>query len=335
MDTQIAMASAHLRDILSLSIGYTEKQKAVIVYDTDSGLSCLLTEAYRSILPHAHYVDFNRTTQDAILALFSTLAPHDLVILIQSGNFKLNAFRIRLRLFVKQLKVIEHVHLARNNEDVWDVYIDALAYDSYWYRTMGPKLASLLDNATMLTITGENTQLNIDGRLELTKLNVGDYRNVPNIGGTFPIGEVFTEAKEFTSMNGSLMLFAYADSEFKISFHEPFRIDIEKGLVVGWSENTPDSFIEIVKLVSASERPLIREIGFGLNRAITKERPLQDITAFERMYGMHVSLGEKHNVYKKTGIASHKTKFHIDLFPAVTSVTVNEMPIYQDGHYTL
>jgi hypothetical protein len=86
---------------------------------------------------------------------------------------------------------------------------------------------------------------------------------------------------------------------------------------------------------------MIREVGFGLNKAITKERYLGDITAFERIYGMHLSMGEKHSVYKKEGLISKKTKYHVDLFPVVDKVTFinkeskSEEIIFQDGKYVL
>ena len=82
-----------------------------------------------------------------------------------------------------------------------------------------------------------------------------------------------------------------------------------------------------------NERPIIREIGFGLNRAITKERYLEDITAFERILGMHLSLGEKHSVYKKEGIITHKARFHVDLFPVVDHVYVDNSLIFENGKY--
>ena len=86
-------------------------------------------------------------------------------------------------------------------------------------------------------------------------------------------------------------------------------------------------------MVKEVERPLIREIGFGLNRAITKERYLEDITAFERILGMHLSFGEKHGTYKKEGIPVQKSKYHIDLFPVVDEVLADGISIFKDGKY--
>ena len=211
--------------------------------------------------------------------------------------------------------------------------MDSLAYDTSWYPIIAPKLRDKLANSQKLELVASDAKLTILGDLEPAKLNIGDYSGMTNIGGTFPIGEVFTEAKNFESMNGEVYIYAFADSDFNISMHEPFKIKIENGLVTGYGENTPDSFVKIYNLVKDYERPLIREIGFGLNRAITKEKYLNDITAFERILGMHLSLGEKHSVYKKEGMATKKTKFHVDLFPAIDTALVNGEKIFEWGEY--
>ena len=48
---------------------------------------------------------------------------------------------------------------------------------------------------------------------------------------------------------------------------------------------------------------------------------------------MHFSLGEKHSVYKKEGITTHKTKFHVDLFPLVDRVFADGVLIFENGQY--
>ncbi len=229
--------------------------------------------------------------------------------------------------------MIEHLHLERNVPDSWETYINALAYDPAWYRVVGPRLKAALEEAKTLRIEYKDAVLEVTGGLESPKLNIGDYTGMENIGGTFPIGEVFTEARDLARMQGSLYIYAYAGADFHINMHEPFRIDIKDGLVVGWADDAPLSFTDVVGLVRSYERSLIREIGFGLNRAITKEHYLKDITAFERILGLHVSMGEKHSVYKKPGITTHKTKFHVDLFPAVDRVYADKILIFEDGKY--
>jgi len=334
-NTLISRATTNVRDIITHSIVHTPPEKALVVYDTSAGLARILVEAYRTVLPGARFVDFDTVTKEEIIAAFDTMAPEDLVVLIQSSNFLLNEFRIRLHLFSKKLKVIEHMHLYRNTENVWDVYIDALAYDKDWYRTVGPKLKSKLEYVDELRISAMGHDLVVTGGLESPKLNIGDYSGMEHVGGTFPIGEVFTEGKDFARMNGSVMIYAFAGGDFCVNMHQPFRIDITNGIVVGWAEDAPKGFTDIVEAIRLYERPLIREIGFGLNRAITKERYLQDITAFERIYGMHLSMGEKHSVFKKEGIATSKTKFHVDLFPVVERVTGDGETLFENGVYVV
>jgi hypothetical protein len=333
IDVLIKNTEKNLKDILDLSIKYSTNERAVVIYDTQYGLTDILTSGYRATLPDATFINFDTCDKQEILDIFDTLKPNDLVVLIQSTNFLLNEFRIRLRLFEKQIKVIEHMHLVRNTPDVWDVYINALSFDKKWYHNTGHKLKNVLENTKELKINASGSQLVVHDGLEVPKLNIGDYEGMNNIGGTFPIGEVFTEAKDLSKMNGSAYIYAFADKDFKINMHEPFRIDIKNGIVVGYGDNTPESFIEILELIKTYERPMIREVGFGLNRAITKERYLQDITAFERIFGMHLSLGEKHSVYKKDDITTHKTKFHVDIFPVVEEIYSNDSLIFQNGQY--
>lgn len=327
------VATKNVTDIVTLSLEYTTEQKALVVFDTQNGLTTIITEAYRTALPDARYINFDTVTPEEIITALNEMQPNDLVVLIQSSNFRLDAFRIRLYLFDRKLKVIEHMHLYRNTEDVWDVYVNSLAYDVGWYRSVGPALKKILENTSELRIKSGDVELVVTGGLEQPKLNIGDYSGMQNIGGTFPIGEVFTESKTFSQMNGSVMIYAFASSDFTVHMHEPFRIDSAEGQVVGWADDAPQSFTDIVKTIKEYERPLIREIGFGLNRAITRERYVQDITAFERILGMHLSMGEKHSVYKKPGLATNKTKFHVDLFPVVDRVLADGVLIFEDGKY--
>ncbi len=326
-------AEKNLRDIVVLAIEKRPEERALVVYDKQNGLTNILEEAYRRVLPDAQFIDFDATPKETIVSLFDEMRERDLVVLLQSSNFLLDAFRIRLHLFQKKLKVIEHVHLHRNSEPVWDVYINALAYDPNWYRVVGPKLRDKLAACSELRIEGKDAVLTVTGGLEPPKPNLGDYSGMENIGGTFPIGEVFTESADFSKMNGSFMIYAYAGGDFCVDMHEPFRVDIKNGMVTNYAPDAPETFVDIVNMIKEFERPLIREIGFGLNRAITRERYLEDITAFERILGLHLSLGEKHSVYKKEGITTHKTKFHVDLFPFVERVFADNVLIFENGKY--
>lgn len=338
MDTEtrtnlIDIAIRNVRDMVTIALEHSDSNRALVVYDTENELTHIITEAYRNVLPHAQFIDFNTKTKDEIIGLFNALSPRDLVVLIQSTDFRLNEFRIRIQLFNRKLKVIDHLHLYRNTPDSWETYINALEYDPTWYRVVGSKLKGTLESAQTLRVCADGAELIVTGGLEVPKLNIGDYSGMENIGGTFPIGEVFTEAKDLSQMNGSIMIYAFANNDFHIAMHEPFRVDIKNGLVSGWGDNTPQAFVDVVAQVQSNERAHIREIGFGLNRAITREHYLKDITAFERIHGMHFSLGEKHTVFKKQGITADKTRYHVDLFPVVTQVYADDALIFNNGKY--
>ena len=331
----IEQATNNIGDILSTCLQFQDNgdSKALIVFDTQNGLTQIITQAYRNVLPNAKFIDFDKLSKEQVIAEFALMKPNDLVVQIQSMNFRLDDFRIRLHLFNQNLKVIEHLHLQRNKEEVWDVYVDSLSYDPNWYRVVGPKLQHTLINTNILEIFSKDAVLMVTGGLEIPKPNLGDYTGMENIGGTFPIGEVFTEAKDFANMNGSVYIYAFADKEFNIDMHKPFRIDIENGIVVGYADDAPQMFVEVYEAVKTLERPLIREIGFGLNRSMTKERYLGDITAFERILGLHLSMGEKHSVYKKEGIIAKKSRFHVDLFLATDKVLSDGKVFFENGKY--
>ena len=353
------IATQNIKDILKYSLKFDSKiHKALIIFDTQNELPQILTNSYRENLSNATFIDFDKTKSSEIIASFQKLKAEDLVILIQSSNFRLDEFRIRIHLFNLKLKVIEHLHLHRNEPESWESYVSSLSYNPDYYNKMGSFLKTKISNCQNLTLkyttkiskTGkikseeensknpkkqqiqEKTYELITGELEIPKLNTGNYENMVNVGGTFPIGEVFCEARNLESMNGSFWVWAFADSNFELIFADPFCVNVENGLVVSWS-NAPKEFVEIIEKVKQIERPVIREIGFGLNTAIDKKNPLGDITAFERIVGIHLSLGEKHSVYKKPGITVHKSRFHVDLFVLVDQVLMGDTVIFENGKY--
>lgn len=362
-DDLVSKATINIKDILDMSIKRNQpsfakaskdkNESMLVIYDEQSGLAKILKEAYRSAIPSlalpekkseilgVKFLNFDNSNKEEIMSEIEKLKVNDLVVMIQTTNFRLDDFRIRLHLFSKKLKVIEHMHLNRNEEGVWDVYIDSLKYDKEYYHKYGHGIKKILGSAKKFTIKSGNTELVVDGEMEDAMLNIGDYEGMNNVGGTFPIGEVFTESKILENVSGEIYIYAFADENFVIRMYEPFKINIEAGLVVGYGDNTPQEFVKILEEVRSFEKPYIREIGFGLNKAITKERPLGDITAFERIYGMHLSLGEKHSMYKKQSMTTKKTKYHVDLFPVVDEVictekiTHKEIILYKDGEYVI
>ena len=145
--THVCVAEKNLNELLTHVFKYVAPQKAVVVFDAGCELACTLTRAYRTCLPEAQFIDFSEHSPDDVLAVFAGLAASDLVVLVQSTNFRLEAFRIRVELFKRGLKVIEHPHLSRMVGDEVAYYLDALAYDPEYFRGVGSRLKAIIDQA--------------------------------------------------------------------------------------------------------------------------------------------------------------------------------------------
>ncbi len=322
MDHLLETAAKHASDTVRLALKHDPARKALVVFDAQSPLSRLVAAAYRRALPDAAHLDYDACGKEEVLAAIDMLDPKDLVVMIQSMTFRLDDFRIRIELFKRSLAVIEHVHLERATDDRQiEIYVDAMAYDPEHYRPLGRALKAKIDASGTVRVLCAGTVLTYEGGMEPTKLNVGDYEGMTNVGGTFPIGEVFSEPKDLAKVNGEVKLFAFAGIDHLVQMHEPFLVRIEKGIVV--SHEGPPSFQEVLDQISADEQVMVREFGIGLNPAMGKDRVLKDITAFERQRGLHLSLGEKHGVYKKPGFHPKKTHYHIDVFVDVERIEVD------------
>lgn len=89
------------------------------------------------------------------------------------------------------------------------------------------------------------------------------------------------------------------------------------------SSNTPPEVLELLDLVrTVDKEAYIRELGIGVNPHLGRDALLSDVTAFERQWGVHVSLGKRHPLFVKkaascrVGPALRRKDgvFHIDLF---------------------
>ncbi len=332
----IDAATSHLRDVLDIAIEHGPEQRALVVFDARTGLSRALTQAYRANLPDAQFVDFDTMAHDDVLAAFKSMAAGDLVVLVQSTNFRLEAFRIRVELFKLGLKVIEHVHLSRMPGVQGEHYIEALAYDPAYYRGVGQKLKSRIDAAPGAVVHGGGEQLVFGSPLELAKLNIGDYSAMNNVGGQFPIGEVFTEAQDLEAVNGRVQVHVFGDTSYLVNRPEtPITLVVERGRVVDAIGSTP-AFDQVLANIRAEEGEVwLRELGFGMNRAFTRARRVDDIGTYERMCGIHLSLGAKHGVYQKPGFKRKDARFHIDVFAVTDAVYLGDEQVYADGTWTV
>ncbi len=330
--TAIATATKHLRDILSLAIEYHPSQAALVVSDAQCALAVALTQAYRICLPAARCIDFDAVSPEEVLAAIDQLTPDDLVVLIQSTNFRLEAYRIRIELFNRSLKVIEHPHLSRMQAAEALRYIEALAYDITYYREVGHALKKRIDQAQSGTLDSGGEQLFFNAPFEPAKLNIGDYRAMKNVGGQFPIGEVFTESKDLESVNGRVRIFIFGDTSFAVNQPaKPITLAITKGRVTEVFDSTPEFDLVLANIRADEGEIWVRELGFGMNRALTQDQTVSDIGTYERMCGIHLSLGAKHGLYNKPQIRRATARHHVDVFAVTEAVYLDEQIVYQNG----
>jgi aminopeptidase len=329
---EVDAAAAHLRDVLGMVVEHGPAHAALVVYDKRTGLARALTEGYRRNLPGATFIDFDSVAPEDVLAQFRRMASSDLVVLVQSSNFRLEAFRIRVELFKLGLKVIEHVHLSRMPGAQGAHYIESLAYDPAYYRGVGQALKARIDGASSATVDSGGETLVFASKLEPAKLNIGDYSGMNNIGGQFPIGEVFTEAQDLEAVNGRVRVHVFGDTSYLVNRPAtPITLVIESGRVVG-AENATPEFERLLEIIRADEGEVwVRELGFGMNRAFTRERRVNDIGTYERMCGIHLSLGAKHGVYPKPGFKRKDARYHVDIFAVTEAVYLDSHLVYRDG----
>lgn len=330
----LEQAAQHLRDVLHHAFDHREEHAAIVVFDTQCELAVALTEAYRRALPDATFMDFDCVRKPTILAGFDILEPDDLVVLVQSTSFRLDAFRIRVELFRRGLKVIEHPHLARMPGPEGLVYIDALSYDPAYYRGVGGALKDRLDRARTCVVESGSERLEFTAGFEDAKLNVGDYSAMQNVGGQYPIGEVFTESRDLEAVNGRVRISLFGDMSFSVNRPEtPITLVIERGMVTDVIDSTPD-FDRVLDSIRADEGEVrVRELGLGMNRAFTHERVVTDVGAYERMCGVHLSLGGKHAIYNKPEINKKTARQHVDVFVQTDAVRLDDELIYREGSW--
>lgn len=336
-EAAVDLAEGHLRDTLSIALEHHAPHAALIVHDSRTDLNRALTEAYRRAAPDAQFIDFDSTTPDVILATFERLQAGDLVVLVQSTSFRMDAYRIRIELFKRGLKVIEHVHLSRMPGEQGLMYIDSLAYDPSYYRDVGHALKARIDSAQHGVVdSGDGAQLVFGSPFESAKLNIGDYSGMTNVGGQFPLGEVFTEAQDLEAVSGRARIFVFGDTKFLVNRPAAaITIVVEKGRVVGTENSTPE-FEQMLSIIREHEGEVwLRELGFGMNRAFSRERMVDDIGTYERMCGIHLSLGAKHGVYTKPQLKRKDARYHIDVFAVTDGVYLDDQRVYRHGAWDL
>ena len=326
----------NVKDILEKNYLISKDQHILLIYDLKSLLSTLLTNAYQKAIqtyPH-DIINFHGVDEEFILTKFQNLPKRSLVILVQSGSFRMTKHRLRADLFQQGHMVIEHARLSFNDDNQIENYINALNYDTPYYLKKCNKIAHLLQENKTITVKSENNlTLTINSKYENPIKNTGDFSQNSNASAGFPIGEIFTEAQELDKINGQILVFATPTLEHHTFFTDPFIVTIKDGLLI--SHNGPDKFNEMLNIIRAEEnnKVQVREIGFGLNRALGFSKRLNEPTAFERFAGLHFSLGMKHAMYRKKFDKDIVQKYHVDIFCLVDEIFIGNIKIFEKGEY--
>ncbi|MBC7498859.1 hypothetical protein H7170_04420 [Candidatus Gracilibacteria bacterium] len=380
-------------DILVKNMEYTD-QSVYFLYDTESPLARILSDAWISVLTHLssatirefrnppqplyrgglinpdnpHLVEQNRvitshnieenkrvglnhheimkTNIDAVIVdpqidilknELMSLPAGSIVILVQSTNFRLSTFRIRLELFHLGIHVVEFNHLAYIQKNEFTTFANSLSYQTDEYVRQEGVLRTLIEENNAkggnMRIQSVNGEFLTFGSLENIRGNTGDYTGTVNKGGTFPLGEVFTESVELDSLNGRCLIESYPREDFSVDHCTPFELVIERGRVLP-SPDFPAPFAKLYNwIVEYEGEVMVRELGMGLNIAITTTTPLSDINFYERKIGVHLSLGKKHGIYGKKLPKTMIQRFHIDVFIATEGVYIGDQRIYEDGSW--
>jgi aminopeptidase len=336
MTARATVAARNVSDTLTLAMEHSDAHRAVVVADDRTELSRLLIGAYAACLPSARSIPFDHAEPEAVKATLLELRESDLVVLIQSTVFRIPEFRIRVELFRNSIKVIEHSYLDRMADEEIDHYIAALAYDPAYYRGLGHALKARMDGARSARVESGGETLHFACPLEPAKLNIGHFEGLKNVGGQFPIGEVFTEARELERVNGRVQIYGFTDTSFRLNVpREPITLVVERGRVLEAVDSTSE-LDRVLEVIRADEGEVwVRELGFGMNRAFSRSRCVADVGAFERVCGVHLSLGARHGVYKKPHLNHREVRYHVDSFVVTDRVLLDDDVVYAEGAWQM
>lgn len=327
------------KEILKENYKITDKNKVLIIYDDEYDLTKILKKGYEGALEELgidfESIDFFKHDNEFVNEKINELNPTDLVILLQSSSFRMSKYRWRNLLFEKDLKVIEHPHLQKNTYEQFETYINSISSDLDYYRKVSNFLREKLSNSNSLKIISHNGKiLEFSGSFDDVYENIAYFEDKKNWGTRFPVGEVLTESLNLEDLNGEMELYAFPDKRQLMHFcNKPFLCKVKDGFL---SEHEgPKEFKEIVDMIKTENEDnlvYIRELGLGLNRNISVEKSLNDVCSFERLEGVHLSLGMKHGIYQKKLWPKYGKKFyqryHIDVFLDVKEILVNKEKIY-------
>ena len=316
-------------------------KKVVLIYDCESELSTLMAEGYIENLkkyPNAEILKYSDFTGEELKEKILSLEEYATVIMVESTNFRLEEFRIRMSLQHRNIAGIEHNHLTYIKKEQIQTYLECVSYQSDYFQIVSDFLKQKNDTGSVMKIVSpEWAVLLLEGGFEDMKQNTGNFA-LNNRYGTYPIGENFSEAKDFSKVNGEMYIRAYPGENLEMVFSEvPFKVTVKESMISADAQTTPESFLKLMEKIQNGENGevMMRELGFWLNRAITREKTLTDVNQFERISGFHLSLGKKHNIYRKKLHKDVVQRYHIDIFPNVAQIFIDEELIFESEKHFL
>ncbi len=329
------------RHIIDDNIKFNPANKLVIVYDEDCNLAKSITQGFIEAshdLPNKETVLFTPESAPTLKQTLTKLNKQDAVILIQTTNFRISEYRIRLECNNNGVYVLEFSHLYNVQPHQEQTYLNALTYDQPRYQQIINRAKPILESATKIQIISKHGSIaTYDSPCDKVYSNIGEIQET--MGSFYPIGEFFTEALDITKVNGTFEIYAFPSLEHKTTIPtDSFQVHINDGCIT--SHNGPKEFEEIMTLLKTendNQQVPIREMGFGLNKFISKSHPLGYVGSHERQNGYHVSLGLKHGVFRKKVPKTINQRFHIDMFIDVEKIIAftpdGEKIIFEYGEY--
>lgn len=332
------------KDILEKNLQIEEspykEQKVIVVYDCECSLAQEIGEAYKQNLQNrdnSEVINIWEINKNELKEKLLSLKTNSTVVLVQSTNFRLDDFRIRMTLHKAGVGCLEHNHLSYLKEGESETYINAISYQGDEFSRLSNVFKEISDNAnTAKIICKDGKTLEISGGFEDMKQNIWDYR-WGNRWSTLPMWENFSEAMDFDQVNGELSINCYPDFNFHIHFCEPFTIKIEKSLITCDDPKCPPVFREFLDKIAASEEGVVylRELWFWLNPEISDSKPLNDVNAFERKAWFHFSMWKKHWIYRKKFHRKVTQRYHIDIFPDIDKIYYDDTLIFENDKFVI
>lgn len=303
---------------------YPSAPSWTVVFDENSTAAKALVSAYREVLPMANYIAYTGENGTEISDYLHTLARESVVALIQSSNFRLSKHRIRVELAHLSIHTVEYARLNYIRDEEIPQWMDAFTPRTELYEELSDKIEAHMIGAKNLEIISVGGATLKCDEIESPRRNTGDFSKSVAKGSLFPVGEIFTEAKDLVTLNGTLMIDAYPDEHVCPIICEPFAVEVKHGLIEYTPEKWPEFFTVSYNQVLAEEGNVrLREIGIGFNPAMSRDKVVNEIGHFERKMGMHLSMGAKHGVWNKKLEDLQPQRYHIDLFVALEELRID------------